>query len=568
MSSIATARILTNAAPAAAKMVWVVENKESVRLPLLKNLTLRGFKATGAASREEVRRLVRESSEEVDVAVLDLNLDDTREPTTNGLDAGQDIIENQPALPPKRIVYSDHTDTEYYKAVSTSGVDAYIPKRARDGATKLYNQVRTSGLVRALSPVRAEISGKIERIAEQNLNRLEEATKICLEAIAPEVDVCLDVPCIFLLSRGSTTQVLGHKGAAGVEAFIKADQVQDKIFAEKEKKDSKPFSLTSADRNDPLDGQNSLFQQLDRSSFLALFEEDDLRVSMGILSAPKGTPLWEEKDPQQLAGNLIRELSQPIVKQFKYLSHVKSIIENTKLKHTSGFCLYVGETQSNALEESLEKGEIEDTNACFRKVKRLADDLRATGIEFSRLIEAPRTKTCVADLQKTSAHEVINEAWNMVKKRGSTLELRQNGSTLDLTIPRQDLLVAAVRMLEWLAQRQDRIPREAPKAVEVVYSREPGRAAISFIDHSRRLGGQIRRRLFEPFTQGTTTLTNTKNQGDTQPGLYLPLYLAKTLLTVKNHGSLEDRTDELKSEHGHCFLFTFPVEEDKRVWPR
>lgn len=554
----------TAAAPAeaTAKMVVVVENNEGLRTSLVKSLKHRGFDAKGLATREEVRQSVSELLKEVDVAVLDLDLEDANAPTTTGLDAGQDIVEHQPALPPKRIVYSDHTNTEQYRAAADSGIDAFIPKTS--GVTTLYNQVRTSGLVRALSPVRAEISEKIERIAEQSLNRINEARKICLEVIAPEVDACLDVPCIFLLSRGPKTEILGHKNAAGVEALLKAAQVQDRIFAEKEKQEAKPLELSPEDLNAPPEELSDSFRQLERSGFLPLFEEDDQRLSIGILSAPLDDYFWKEKDPLHFARNLIRELPEPIVKQFKYLSHVKAIIEKTKLKHTSGFCLYVGETQINALEESLEEKEIEDSNACFRRLKRLADDLRATGIEFSRIIEAPRTETDTADAKKTSASEVINEAWNMIKKRGNALELRSIGPDLELTIPRRDLLVAALRMLEWLAQRQDKIPPGAPKVVEVVYGSERGHAAISFKDHSRRLGGQIRRRLFEPFTQGTTTSANAKNQGDTQPGLYLPLYLAKTLLTVKNHGSLEDCTDELTSEQGHCFVFTFPNEEDRK----
>ena len=553
----------TAPAVATAKNVWIVENNESLRLSQVVNLEKRGFNVRAFESRDQLRQVVSESPEEVDVAVLDVNLEDKDE-TSTGLDAGEDIVEKQPALPPKRIVYSDHTGAEYYEAATKSGVDDYIPKATPNGDIILYNQVRTFGLVRALSPVRAEISEKIERIAEQNLSPIEEARKICREVIAPEVNVCLDVPCIFLLSRGPNTEVIGHEWAPGVEAFLKAAQVQDKIFAEKRKKDSNPLSLTDEDLNVPVDGVSESFEQLQRSGFLPLLEEDDLRLSIGILSAPLDDKLFEEKDPLHFARNLIRELPEPVVKQFKYLSHVKAIIEKTKLKHTSGFCLYVGETQINALEESLEEKEIEDSNAFFRKMKRLADDLRATGIEFSRMIEAPRTNADTGEAKKTSASEVINEAWNMIKKRGNALELHSNDSDLELAVPRRDLLVAALRMLEWLAQRQDKIPPGAPKTVEVVYGSNRGRAAISFKDHSRRLGGQIRRRLFEPFTQGTTTSTNTENQGDTQPGLYLPLYLAKTLLTVKNQGSLEDCTDELMSEQGHCFVFTFPNEENRK----
>lgn len=540
---------------ATAKTVWVIENSDSIRLPLVKNLELRGFKATGVSSRDEVRQLVSESSEEVDVTVLDINLEDRASPATTGFDAGQDVAENQPALPPRRIVYSGHQDLEHYQAAAESGVDAYIRKATVNGDTILFNQIRSSILVRALSPARSEVSEKLERIAEQNLSPREAARRVCQEVIAPEVHASLDVPFIFLLSHGPHTEILGHTDAEGVERLIDGAHVQDEIFAEKSV--SEPFLLEISGRE-----MNQAFEQLQGASFLELFKEGDLRISIGILSAPKNDRLREEKDPRQFASTLIHRLREPIGKQFIYLSKAKGIMERTKLKHTSSFCLYVGETQINVLEESLEKKEIEASNECFRKLKRLADDLCATGIEFSRLNEAPRSETSVEAIEPVSARAVITEAWDMIKSFGVPLELRQSGPDLDLKISHRDLLVAAFRMLQWMAQRQDKIPPGTPRVIEVVYEIQLGGAAISFKDQSRQLRSQLRRRLFEPFTQGTTTSTDSENQGDTQPGLYLPLYLAKVLLTVKNHALLEDRTEESSSEYGHSFMFTFPTEED------
>jgi hypothetical protein len=77
------------------------------------------------------------------------------------------------------------------------------------------------------------------------------------------------------------------------------------------------------------------------------------------------------------------------------------------------------------------------------------------------------------------------------------------------------------------------------------------------------LGEQLRRRLFEPFTQSTTTSGDIEDKGEQLPGLYLPLYLAKTLITVKNNGTLEDRTKELPGNLGHSFMMSFPVEGGK-----
>jgi DNA-binding NarL/FixJ family response regulator len=551
---------------ASPKMVVVVENDPSVRTPLVKNLKQHGFHASGAANRREMLALVRELKQEIDVAILDVNLEGKDSPATTGLDIGQEMVEAQPDLPPQRIVYSGHDDQEYYRAAVLMGADDYIAKSAPGGQRILVNRVHTSSLVRALSPVRAEISEKLGQIAEKELDTLTAVGHICRQVIAPEVEVCLGVPSVFLLSDAKSTRILAPEAGQPEGDATLAAQIQSQVFDGRDGSD--PFVFTPDAVGAPADeASRDFLGRLEGSSFIPLYDDADMRLSIGLLAAEPTDPLRHEKDPREFAAFLHPKLREPVVKQLKYLSRVKETIEKTKLKHTSTFCLYVSKTQMNVLEESLERKEIESENRCFRKLKRLADDLYATGIEFSQLNEAPRRARPVAPPeQKVSARAVVDQAWEMLRAQGFAreLDLKQTGADFELRIARKDLLVAVLRMLQWLAQRGDKVPPEAGgRAITVAYERHGERTAIRFTDRSRRLGEQLRRKLFEPFTQSTTTTGDVENEGEQLPGLYLPLYLAKTLVAVKNGGSLEDRTADLPGDLGHCFLMSFPAEKEE-----
>jgi hypothetical protein len=111
-----------------------------------------------------------------------------------------------------------------------------------------------------------------------------------------------------------------------------------------------------------------------------------------------------------------------------------------------------------------------------------------------------------------------------------------------------------------MAQREEKTEEATPK-VEIAYVRGEDRVEIHFTDQSHRLSPQLRQMMFEPFAYGIPPITPTKFDGEDLPGLYLPLYLAKMLVEVKNNGSLEDRSVELDVAGlpGHRFVMSFPT---------
>src|SRR5882672_5014286 len=182
------------------KTVLFVENDHDIRVPVLLNLEARGFRTLGAPDRASVHELLKKPHQDIDVMILDVSLEDAASHATTGFDLGQEVIDTQPDLPPRRIVYSGHN---YYEEAMRIGVDAYIGKLEPESPIILLNSVETSSLVRNLSPVRPEISWKLGQIGEKNLDTVTAVKHICRQVIAPEVKVCLGIPCFFVFSDGT-----------------------------------------------------------------------------------------------------------------------------------------------------------------------------------------------------------------------------------------------------------------------------------------------------------------------------------------------------------------------------
>jgi CheY-like chemotaxis protein len=544
------------------KTVLFVENDKTIRDSVTVGLEQQGFRTLGVANRLGMRKLRERPHPDIDVMILDINLEDQQSHAT-GFDVGQEIIDAQPDLPPRIIIYTGHHDTNYYEAAVRMGADDYIAKADHLGRKRLFSRVSTSSLFRALSPVRPEISWRLGQIAEKNLEVGASAAHICQQIIAPEVKACLGVSCIFISSNTKDARILDPQASLSSELPKDWLNIQQKVF--EAESNANPFTLSPGDIDSLMkEGNDDLFRRLTGAILVPLYDEGEFHLSMGILATDRAEVVGEQKNTRRYTQNYSR-LREPIAKEFKYLAQVKTTIERTKLRHTSSFCLYVGKTQLGALAQSLEKKEITPENACFRRLKRLADDLQATGLEFSRLLE-DRSPSEITNPAKISAQTVVNEAWKMLVEQGvvnpERLKITHTGADVYVSIEHADLFLATLRMLEWLAQREDKIDLDAShRAIDVCYERQPGRVAIRFTDHSWQLGERLRRKLFEPFTQGTNTAVEREDKGEPRPGLYLPLYLAKVLLTVKNDGMLEDRTDELDSKKvGNCFVFAFPVE--------
>lgn len=550
----------------AAKTVLVVEDEESVRSPLVNALKYRGFKAEGAANVPETRRLIDKLGQDIDVAVLDMNLQDQNHPTLTGADLGREVRKAHPELPPEFLVFSGHREPDYYDAALQLGIAAYLVKgslRQED----LIRHIRSLALRRALNTEREEIAEKIERIAEKYNSSANAIVNLCRQVLEPEMRACLGVLPIFLLSDKKGTQNCSTDVGLPVGYSSAYERIQGLTFAAVN--NNGPFIFNKANLGIREESQETeIFGRLDGSRFLPLHSAQNLKLSVGILQA-ESTSNSIPEEPDKLAAILWTYLRQPIEELLNLLSRMEAAIEKAKrvtlLKHTSRFCLYVGQAQLDVLHEAVEENEIESGKPYFQKLKKLALDLKATGTEFSHLATLGETGQDVSEPSKPiSALSVIHEAKKQVEEQFTFERLRIDTESKDfeLTIDRDDLLVAVLRVMQWMAQREDKTPPDiiAP-TLNVVFAESNGRREIHFSDQSRRLNSQLRQKLFEPFTESASRTVLTNEDKEEWPGLYLPLYLAKMLIEVKNNGFLEDRSDQLESKSGHRFVMSFPIGE-------
>jgi DNA-binding NarL/FixJ family response regulator len=558
---------MSAAAPAVApKTVLVVENEAAVRSPLVKALEFRGFHARGASNVTETRMLVDKLGPQIDVAVLDMRLEDQNYPNLTGANLGQEVRMAHPSLPPEFLIFSGYTETGFYDQAMQLGTAAYLVK-ANVSQEDLIRHIRSLALRRALNAERKEIGAKVEQIAEKEYSRTAAIKSLCSQVIGPELKMCLGAPSVFLLSTDSGTQNCGGNGDLPSGSNPIYNAIQDLTFGALN--NDGPFIFSQQERlMETVDPRfKSIFQKLEGSCFLPIRWGRDMRLSVGILQEEEAGPTSLSEEPRKLADILNSYLRAPIHELLSYLERMEGAIEKTKrktlLEHTSRFCIYVGQTQLDVLNEAVANKEIEPGKKYFKKLKKLALDLQATGNEFSRL--SPRSTEASSEaINPVSVSSVVQRAIEEIKGQFlfEKLELieKNREESFELAIEQDDLFVAVLRMLQWLAQREEKTPVEvATPRIEIVYVRSNERLEIHFTDQSRRLGAQLRQKMFDPFTQTTAPLELMKDEGEDLPGLYLPLYLAKMIIEKKNNGTLEDRSDELENAHGHLFVMSFPA---------
>lgn len=537
----------------------MVEDTRSVRGSLAKSLKQYGFRADTAENISEAQEIIQRSPYPYDVAVLDILLQARPDFRATGIDLGRYLRKTQPELPPEIVIFSGNYDREYYSNAIDLAVSEYIGKDEGLPVKTIVSRIGTWALRRSLNPVRSEIGARVEEIAQQDLDMTTAIKKLCTEVIKPEVDASLHVPTVFLLSDRNGTQnvIPGHRLPAGYsDAYTR---IQEATF---KKNGDGPFTFQS-DVLENVEASAEFHERLNGSSFIHLHEEGDFRLSVGILKIDQEKMFAGESNPQELATLLEERFRPPVMKLLRYLARIEAAVaraeRKTLLEHTSRFCMFVGQTQLDALSEAVENKEIDPNNKCFQKLRRLAQDLNATGNEFSQL---SFSSTPVDPKVQVSARAVVDKSWEMIKDQElvENLGIKHEGKDVKLPIAEQDLFTAVLRLLQWMAQRQDRMPGDvADPRIEVKYSSEGARREIQVRDQSRRLSAPLRRRLFEPFALGGSIVDATQSgaEGDEPTGLYLPLYLAKTIIEVKNNGKLQDKTDELKAPLGHCFAISF-----------
>ena len=548
------------------KHVLVIEDRLGQRLAFQEALEARGFVVEGAGTVTEAREKARRMGNKIDVAVLDMKLEEDKQSGgMTGADIGLEIAEAQRDLPPEFLIHSAYSEVNYYKLALKLGAAAYLSKN-EVFQEDLVRHVRALALRRALRSERPDATKEIRDIAESSKDFSSAVIKVCREILAPQLSSTLGAPFILLFS--DEKGALNCAGTADVpEGYYEVYKILQAL-AHGNANRSDPYVLDKEQVPAPEDKEQChIYQTLDGAAFLPLASVRNCHLSLGIVQEdPKVHPLAENA----------RELSKVLAEYFRpamiehllnLLSHWTELTARRRaiLRTTSQFCLYIGQEQQLILADAVDAGHVEVNSLSYKRLMLLGEDLLDTGQVLMPLeangVGAKANGRPVSEEEGILVAEVMHDSWEDLGAQTSLegLKLAVEGDCR-VQAARDDIRIAAMRLFQWMAQRRIDTEPDGQPAITVRCVETGESALIIFEDRSPRLSERLRRHLFSPFTLAVMPPSGENAKG---PGLYLPLYLAKMLVEEKNGGWLDDRSNELPGEIGHRLVMRFSQPESE-----
>jgi len=536
--------------------VLIVENEAGLRDTYHDELQRRGFDVRSAGTVRAARDIVYELREQIDVALLDMRLHDLEEPNTTGADIGLELRQLCPQWTPEFLVRSQYAEVAYYKAALELGVAAYLAKLSRNDSDldQVIRHVRALVLRRFLKIENPTVIDELNRIAATTKSVGHSILAFCEHTLAPHLSRCLGAPYVLLLTDAAGTQNCASNTDMpfGFERFYEVLQAMTHGNADP----TTPYTFSMRHLDEAANAtERYMTERLEGAAFVPLASVYDYRLSLGILKAAP-----EEKFPErpaELATVVARYVRSTVCENFIKILVQLDTKRRTMLKNTSQLCLALGQDQLAVVDEGLTRGDLKSESSTYQKLQLMAEDLEETGAILMNVADSAET----AGTSRVEMAPLIKDTWQDLSRdlglSGIDFSLSGNCSVV---AEEEDLAVIVARVLQWLAQRK--IATESPnKPAIVVGCEEDGRTAkVTFEDRSRRLPQALRDRLFLPFTLAVASPRNlppSVNHGNTaeptkrRPGLYLPLYLAKTLVEEKYRGYLDDNSDDMPDDAGH-----------------
>jgi len=530
------------------KTVVIVEDHEPEKQAMQIALENRGFRVRSAATVGEAYNVIEELGEEIDVMVLDMRLEDPAEPDTTGADIGIKLQSEHPNWLPEYLIHSAFAEVNYYKLALQLGAAAYLSK-AETKMKDLIRHVRALALRRALRLERPEVAENLRLISDSTKNLSVAVRKFCGEVLARELDACLGAPYVLLLTDESGTQnfVTNTDLPVGYESFYTTLQA----MAHGISNFSLPYEVSELEMRQLPEPTNphefKIYERLPRAAFIPLANVKNFRLSLGLFE-PRPGEFKHSEDPGQLAAVLAQYVRSTIIEHLlRILVHLDSQ-KKTMLKSTSRLCVFLGQDQQGIVEEGVIAADLREGSKAHRRLITMADDLLETGTILTDVANSDSTE----EYAPFNLKELIDKAAADLKDK---MNLRDMSFDIEgvctVKAKQDDMYIAVIRVLQWLAQRRIETPPEIEPGIKVRCSTTKGEAQIIFEDRSNRLPERLREQLFTPFSVSVVPPAETDLRG---PGLYLPLYLAKMLVEEKYGGGLDDRSAELEGELGHLLV--------------
>jgi ActR/RegA family two-component response regulator len=562
------------------KKVLIIEDNEQQRVSLHESLEVRGFTVYSAGRVNEARELAEKHWEDLDVAVLDMRLEDPEEPSTTGADIGIEFRRSKSSFPPESLIYSAYAEIDYYRLALKLGVAVYLSKQ-EDNMTDVIRHVRVLALRRALNGENPETADKVARVAVRSQSRAEAILKFCQSVLKPEFESCLGAPFVVLFSEGNNTQNCADNAnlPPGSSQFYHTLQA----LAHGKGNLTEPFILEVSELEDPTDPEMArLYDKLNMAAFVPLSISQDFRLSIGILQERESEKYRVPEDARALCKVLGQYLRPTVLENMLSIWSQWTELRATRY-NTAKLCLFVGQEVKDILPTPGED-ELSLPEDSLGRLWNLADDLTDTGQLLTHLENIRWDENS----RLVSAREIAETSWEWIVQaegklgKGFTIE-----GNCTIEADRGDLEIAVSRLLHWFAQRLEHTPFDVDPLVSVKCLEDAAGPTIIFEDRSQRLNTKLRENMFAPFTQAVPiplTFDEGENakqgasaetaSGDTatgemrrkHAGRYLPLYLAKMLVEGRYHGTLEDHSDDedLKDRsYGHRIVMQFPPDRKK-----
>jgi ActR/RegA family two-component response regulator len=542
------------------KKVLIIEDFHRLRISLHEMLEACGFEVYSAGTVADGRRLAEQLWGKLDVAVLDMRLDDPNERQTTGADIGIEFHNSRKMFPPETLIYSIYAEINYYRLALKLGAAAYLSK-LEDDIDDVVRYVRVLSLRRALNGENPKTAIAITRIAAQSKSPSEAIEIFCRQVLKPEFEACLGAPFMILFTAEGETQNCANSADLPLGNHHFYDTLQ--ALAHGKGNVTEPFVLEVNELETPLDRETALlYERLNNAAFLPLSLSNNWRLSIGILRERLQT---EGEVASVNAKELCRVLAQYL--RPTVLENIMSIwsqwaeLRATRTS-TAKLCLSVG----NEIKDALETVELE-------RLEALADDLNDTG----QLLFELENRNWQTESEAVSVRDVIHSTWELIPHESDKAPFKPDVQG-DCTVQaqRSDLEIIFSRMLQWFAHRCTQTPLGVEPLIRITCEMTADGATITFEDHSYRLPDKLRRDMFAPFTQAISTpfadiksaapaggeADDKTGQRSLRSGRYLPLYLAQMLVEGRYHGLLADRSDEIQERHyGHRILMQLPATE-------
>lgn len=543
-------------------LIFIQEDYETQRLAYEHSLLRRGFRVCAAGTVDEGIMLARELAGQVDVAVLDMKMDnDAVARGRTGVDVGRTLIEDRRSPAPQFLFYTAYDETSYYAAAVELGAAAYLRKSGADNMD-LMRHVRTLAVASLLSSPRHAASWPEVTIANLKTSLIDALIYTCSEFLGPTLERWLGVECcLFVRHQKQYIPVSAGLTATG--------EAHDYLVLDSLIQSSPTGCYISNDDVHNLSGRSPvgrLFDQVSTFTAIEIATVGELKVLAAFGRNPASPRPEIISSRAEYIGPLALRYIRPAVEA--RLSALRDLIalktqqleiSRTQLRGIAG----VADTTAQRLSDTLSLVEGQPTHAAYVQEQwRLVAELRELSATLATTF---RDDAHDAGGKRCEMSEVITDVLSEGEKRGFLLRdlFRVSWSLpgAPVLLGRSQLYRVLRSLFTWLCNRALETPLPRPIGMSALLQVVAG---VTFViltleDQSPTLPPESLESLFQPYAH---PVSYPLRDGTVERGV-LDLFLAHFL--VQHAGGHLHVTPRGEPQTGHHVSITLPLAHEQQT---